>query len=169
MFEIGPEFLILVQTSYFSSFPEPWFSTSKGKTDTIKQPQKEQMASRVGSSFPKRWQLCYSQTYHTVSLTEIIVKINIFVSEKLRHSNRLGAFFIRKMLISFLFLSKNICCGYSLEVPQRGASNEYPQHMYSSRNKKNIPLICSYATEHSIIIPLLSRYELNHIERDLQY
>ena len=52
------------------------------------------------------------------------------------------------MLISFLFLSKNICCGYSLEAPRRGASNEYPQHMFSSRNKKNImwipPLICSY-------------------------
>ena len=33
---------------------------------------------------------------------------------------------------------ENICCGYSLEVPQRGASNEYSQHMFSSRNKKNI-------------------------------
>ena len=56
-------------------------------------------------------------------------------------------FFIRKMLI-FLFLNKNICCRYSLEAPRRGASNEYPQHTYSSRNKKNImwipPLICSY-------------------------
>ena len=53
------------------------------------------------------------------------------------------------MLISFLFLNKNICCGYSLEAPRRGASNEYPQHMYSPRNKKNFmwmpPLICSYA------------------------
>ena len=29
-------------------------------------------------------------------------------------------------------------CGYSLEVPQRGTFNEYPQHMFSSRNKKNI-------------------------------
>ena len=52
------------------------------------------------------------------------------------------------MLISFLFLNENICCGYSLEVPWWGASNEYPQHMFSSRNKKNImwipPLICSY-------------------------
>ena len=38
----------------------------------------------------------------------------------------------------FLFLDENICCGYSVEVPQRGASNEYPQHMFSSRNKKNI-------------------------------
>ena len=53
------------------------------------------------------------------------------------------------MLISFLFLNKNIYCGYSLEAPRRGASNEYPQYMYSWRNKKNImyipPLICSYA------------------------
>ena len=42
------------------------------------------------------------------------------------------------MLISFLFLHENICCGYSLEAPHRGASNEYPQHMFLMRNKKNI-------------------------------
>ena len=52
------------------------------------------------------------------------------------------------MLISFLFLHENICCGYSLEAPRRGASNEYPQRMFLWRNKKNImsipPLICSY-------------------------
>ena len=29
-------------------------------------------------------------------------------------------------------------CGYSLEAPLQGASNEYPQHMHSWRNKKNI-------------------------------
>ena len=34
-------------------------------------------------------------------------------------------FFIQKMLISFLFLHENICCGYSLEAPRWGASNEY--------------------------------------------
>ena len=38
----------------------------------------------------------------------------------------------------FLFLHENICCGYSLEVPQWGTSNEYPQHMFLWRNKKNI-------------------------------
>ena len=38
----------------------------------------------------------------------------------------------------FLFLHENVCCGYSLEVPRRGASNEYPQHMFSCRIKKNI-------------------------------
>ena len=29
---------------------------------------------------------------------------------------------------------------YSLEVPHRGASNEYPQHMFSLRNKKDISI-----------------------------
>ena len=52
---------------------------------------------------------------------------------KLHMSIRVG---IRWMVA--LFLDKNICCGYSLEVPQWGTSNEYPQHMFSSRDKKNI-------------------------------
>ena len=30
----------------------------------------------------------------------------------------------------FLFLLKNIDCGYSLEPPRRGGSNEYPQCMF---------------------------------------
>ena len=41
-------------------------------------------------------------------------------------------------MIYFLFLKENICCGYSLEAPRRGASNEYPQHMFSLRNTKDI-------------------------------
>ena len=31
----------------------------------------------------------------------------------------------------------NIDCGYSIEPPRRGGSNEYPQSMFLSRNKKN--------------------------------
>ena len=42
--------------------------------------------------------------------------------------------------MSFLFLLENICCGYSLEVPRRGASNEYPQQMILWRNKKDISI-----------------------------
>ena len=30
-----------------------------------------------------------------------------------------------------------IDCGYSLEPPRRGGSNEYPQSRFLSRNKKN--------------------------------
>ena len=41
----------------------------------------------------------------------------------------------------FLFLFLNICCGYSLEAPRQGTSNEYPQHIFSLRNKKIIYLI----------------------------
>ena len=33
--------------------------------------------------------------------------------------------------------AQNIDCGYPLEPPQRGGSNEYPQSMFLSRNKKN--------------------------------
>ena len=37
-----------------------------------------------------------------------------------------------------LYISDQIIdCGYSLEPPQRGGSNEYPQSMFLSRNKKN--------------------------------
>ena len=32
--------------------------------------------------------------------------------------------------IFFLFLQKNIYCWYSLEVPQRGTSNKYPQYVF---------------------------------------
>ena len=45
-------------------------------------------------------------------------------------------FYIVKMgftgvyIIFFLFLLKNIDCGYSLEPPHRGGSNEYPQSMF---------------------------------------
>ena len=37
----------------------------------------------------------------------------------------------------FHISAQNIDCGYSLEPPRRGSSNEYPQSMYLSRNKKN--------------------------------
>ena len=32
---------------------------------------------------------------------------------------------------------ENIDCGYSLEPPRRGGSNEYPQSMFLSRNQTN--------------------------------
>ena len=37
----------------------------------------------------------------------------------------------------FHISAQNIDCGYSLEQPRRGGSNEYPQSMFLSRNKKN--------------------------------
>ena len=38
---------------------------------------------------------------------------------------------------SFHISARNIDCGYLLELPWWGGSNEYPQSMFLSRNKKN--------------------------------
>ena len=36
----------------------------------------------------------------------------------------------------FLIFVQNIDCGYTLEPPQWGGFNEYPQSMFWSKNKK---------------------------------
>ena len=43
----------------------------------------------------------------------------------------------RKKIYIFHIPAQNIDCGYSSEPPRRGGSNEYPQSMFLSRNKKN--------------------------------
>ena len=48
-----------------------------------------------------------------------------------------NAIFHRKMFDIFLIFAQNIDCGYTLEPPRRGGSNEYPQSMFWSKNKKN--------------------------------
>ena len=41
----------------------------------------------------------------------------------------------------FLIFAQNIDCGYTLEPPRRGGSNEYPQSMFWSKIRKiGIPL-----------------------------
>ena len=42
--------------------------------------------------------------------------------------------------IIFLISAQNIDCGYSLEPPRRGGSNEYPQSMFLNRNMKNLKI-----------------------------
>ena len=44
----------------------------------------------------------------------------------------------------FLYIAaQNMNCGYSLEPPLRGGSNEYPLSMFLSRNKKNNVYPCN--------------------------
>ena len=45
--------------------------------------------------------------------------------------------FHKKIFAIFLIFAQNIDCGYTLEPPRRGDSNEYPQSMFWSKNKKN--------------------------------
>ena len=47
-------------------------------------------------------------------------------------------FFLYDFFYIFLILAQNIDCGYTLEPPQQGGSNEYPQSMFWSTNKKNM-------------------------------
>ena len=46
-------------------------------------------------------------------------------------------FQIKKKSDIFQISAQNIYCGYSLEPPRRGGSNQYPQYMFLSKNKKN--------------------------------
>ena len=43
--------------------------------------------------------------------------------------------FQTKIFDIFLIFAQNIDCGYTLEPPRRGGSNEYPQSMFWSKNK----------------------------------
>ena len=42
-----------------------------------------------------------------------------------------------KMFAIFLIFAQNIDCGYTLEPPRRGSSNEYAQSMFWSKNNTN--------------------------------
>ena len=45
--------------------------------------------------------------------------------------------FHSKIFDIFLIFAQNIDCGYTLEPPRPGGSNEDPQSMFWSKNKKN--------------------------------
>ena len=53
-----------------------------------------------------------------------------------------------KIFDIFLIFAQNIDCEYTLEPPRQGGSNEYPQSMFWSQNKKNryTPTYLSFAT-----------------------
>ena len=59
---------------------------------------------------------------------------------KNRRKNTPDSAFPRTLYIFLISRQKHVC-GYSLEAPRRGASNEYPQHMFWSSNKKTVYLI----------------------------
>ena len=66
----------------------------------------------------------------TITKTCLFKYIENFTSKKTEN------FQIKKSDI-FHISAQNIDCGYSLEPPRRGGSNEYTQCVFLSRNKKN--------------------------------
>ena len=45
---------------------------------------------------------------------------------------------------NFAYFSIKTCCGYSLELPRRGDSNEYPQHVYGELMKISFEIVIRY-------------------------
>ena len=65
-----------------------------------------------------------------ITKTYLFKYIEKLIAEKLK-------FFRQKNSNIFHISAQNIDCGYSLEPPHRGGSNEYPQSMFLSRNRYN--------------------------------
>ena len=82
---------------------------------------------------------CNFQTKLSNSADHILKQKKSEICQKSEKSIALvkALFSIQKFWYFSYFFMKT-CCGYSLEAPRQGASNEYPQHMFSWRNKKNI-------------------------------
>ena len=86
---------------------------------------------------------------HFITKTRLFKYTEIFTSENWRFSDtkkkkkkkkKTTTTKNKKTLIFFIILLKTDC-GYSLELPRRGGSYEYPQSMFSSKNKKKcLPL-----------------------------
>ena len=64
----------------------------------------------------------------TITKTRLFKYIENFTSKSRKFSD--------KKLIFFHISAQNIDRGYSLKPPRWGSSNEYPQSMFLSRNKK---------------------------------
>ena len=68
--------------------------------------------------------------------------------------------------------AQNIDCGYSLEPPRRGGSNEYPQSMVLSRNKKNNCYItgCSIVLNNMFtMFPKITFWNVQHVYNNMMF
>ena len=81
------------------------------------------------------WSVCTSD--HAVRPKAVLLLQFLFVCTSQKHAyiilTLLNPTFIQ---LVFLFLLKNIDCGYSLEPSRRGGSNEYPQSMFWAEYEK---------------------------------
>ena len=63
-------------------------------------------------------------------ITRIITKTRLYNFDPLKPHFYIVNWGLQGYALFFLFLLKNIDCGYSLEMPRRGGSNEYTQTMF---------------------------------------
>ena len=60
----------------------------------------------------------------------LITKTRLYIFDPLKPHFYIIKLGFTGVYIIFLFLPKNIDCGYPLEPPRRSGSNEYPQSMF---------------------------------------
>ena len=79
------------------------------------------------------------QNQHGLKVKDRVVELLNFITcprtSKWSESTCSAKIYLPENLYFFLFPEENICCGYSLEAPHRGASNEYPQHVFFEKKK----------------------------------
>ena len=77
------------------------------------------------------------QTTHLfhITKTRLFKYIDFFTPRKGKFSDKKKSDMVR-------IPAQNIDCGYSLEPPRRGGSNEYPQSLFFLQNKKNNVYLC---------------------------
>ena len=71
-----------------------------------------------------------------LSVLFIITKTRLYNFDPIKHHFYIVKLGFTGVYIIFLISAQNIDCGYSLEPPRQGGSNEYPQSMFLSRNIK---------------------------------
>ena len=79
--------------------------------------------------FPKGYIWFYNTLFSSITKTRLFKYIENFIPKNWKFSDKNSHI--------FHISAQNIDCGYSLEPPRRGGSNEYPQSMLLSRNMKN--------------------------------
>ena len=103
-------------------------------------------STRMGSMIPKlevvgrEKYICTSWKTFKNSMDvqeEPITKTRLFIFIYIENFATKNWKFSDKKSDMFHISAQNINCGYPSEPPRRGGSNEYPQSMFLSRNKKN--------------------------------
>ena len=79
--------------------------------------------------------ICVWQQHGCLTNTVLATKTRLF--KYIENFTTKNQKFSAKKSDIFHISAQNIDCGHSLELPRRGSSNEYPQCMFLSRNKKN--------------------------------
>ena len=70
------------------------------------------------------------ETAHDGSSQDNITKTYLYNFDPLKPHFYIVKLGFTRVYIIFLISAQNIDCGYSLEPPRRGGSNEYPQSMF---------------------------------------